>query len=199
MKKIYSLFALAMTLLLGGVATANAQETLTVAPVTVAPGEQAEVVINYESTVEHYGFNMQITLPEGLSFVEDETTKVVFTLGSSALPTHTLSSKITDKNARIIVIELMKNPLSNGDLLSFKVIADENLADNSDIVISGVKFNGGQYLDEIKVPVTKGTPTGINGIEANSEKAAIFNLAGQKVSANAKGIRIQNGKKIVVK
>ena len=199
MKKIYSIFALAMTLLLGGVATANAQETLTVAPVTVAPGEQAEVVINYESTVEHYGFNMQITLPEGLSFVEDETTKVAFTLGSSALPTHTLSSKITDKNARIIVIELMKNPLSNGDLLSFKVIADENLADNSDIVISGVKFNGGQYLDEIKVPVTKGTPTGINGIEANSEKAAGFNLAGQKVSANAKGIRIQNGKKIVVK
>ena len=199
MKKIYSLFALAMTLLLGGVATANAQETLTVAPVTVAPGEQAEVVINYESTVEHYGFNMQITLPEGLSFVEDETTKVAFTLGSSALPTHTLSSKITDKNARIIVIELMKNPLSNGDLLSFKVIADENLAENSDIVISGVKFNGGQYLDEIKVPVTKGTPTGINGIEANSEKAASFNLAGQKVSANAKGIRIQNGKKIVVK
>ena len=199
MKKIYSLFALAMTLLLGGVATANAQETLTVEPVTVAPGEQAEVVINYESTVEHYGFNMQITLPEGLSFVEDETTNVTFTLGSSALPTHTLSSKITDKNARIIVIELMKNPLSNGDLLSFKVIADENLADNSDIVISGVKFNGGQYLDEIKVPVTKGTPTGINGIEANSEKAASFNLAGQKVSANAKGIRIQNGKKIVVK
>ena len=199
MKKIYSLFALAMTLLLGGVATANAQETLTVAPVTVAPGEQAQVVINYESTVEHYGFNMQITLPEGLSFVEDETTKVAFTLGSSALPTHTLSSKITYKNARIIVIELMKNPLSNGELLSFKVIADENLADNSDIVISGVKFNGGQYLDEIKVPVTKGTPTGINGIEANSEKAASFNLAGQKVSANAKGIRIQNGKKIVVK
>ena len=199
MKKIYSLFALAMTLLLGGVATANAQETLTVAPVTVAPGEQAQVVINYESTVEHYGFNMQITLPEGLSFVEDETTKVAFTLGSSALPTHTLSSKITDKNARIIVIELMKNPLSNGELLSFKVIADENLAENSDIVISGVKFNGGQYLDEIKVPVTKGTPTGINGIEANSEKAASFNLAGQKVSANAKGIRIQNGKKIVVK
>ena len=199
MKKIYSLFALAMTLLLGGVATANAQETLTVAPVTVAPGEQAQVVINYESTVEHYGFNMQITLPEGLSFVEDETTKVAFTLGSSALPTHTLSSKITDKNARIIVIELMKNPLSNGELLSFKVIADENLADNSDIVISGVKFNGGQYLDEIKVPVTKGTPTGINGIEANSEKAASFNLAGQKVSANAKGIRIQNGKKVVVK
>ena len=193
------MFALAMTLLLGGVATANAQETWTVAPVTVAPGEQAQVVINYESTVEHYGFNMQITLPEGLSFVEDETTKVAFTLGSSALPTHTLSSKITDKNARIIVIELMKNPLSNGDLLSFKVIADENLADNSDIVISGVKFNGGQYLDEIKVPVTKGTPTGINGIEANSEKAASFNLAGQKVSANAKGIRIQNGKKVVVK
>ena len=54
-------------------------------------------------------------------------------------------------------------------------------------------------LSDVVVPVTKGTPTGINGIEANSEKAASFNLAGQKVSANAKGIRIQNGKKVVVK
>ena len=199
MKKLYSMFSLALMFLLGNIATANAQETLTVAPITVAPGEQAEVVINYESTVEHYGFNMQITLPEGLNYVEDEVTKKVFELGSSATSTHSLSKKITDKNARIIVIEPLKGALSNGVLLSFKVVADETLADNSNIIISGVKFNGGQYLDEIAVPVTKGTPTGINSIEANGEKAASFNLAGQKVSANAKGIRIQNGKKFVQK
>lgn len=199
MKKLYSMFSLALMFLLGNIATANAQETLTVAPITVAPGEQAEVVINYESTVEHYGFNMQITLPEGLNYVEDEVTKKVFELGSSATSTHSLSKKITDKNARIIVIEPLKGALSNGVLLSFMVVADETLADNSNIIISGVKFNGGQYLDEIAVPVTKGTPTGINGIEANGEKAASFNLAGQKVSANAKGIRIQNGKKFVQK
>lgn len=193
------MFSLALMFLLGNIATANAQETLTVAPITVAPGEQAEVVINYESTVEHYGFNMQITLPEGLNYVEDEVTKKVFELGSSATSTHSLSKKITDKNVRIIVIEPLKGALSNGVLLSFKVVADETLADNSNIIISGVKFNGGQYLDEIAVPVTKGTPTGINGIEANGEKAASFNLAGQKVGANAKGIRIQKGKKFVQK
>ena len=121
----------------------------------------------------------------------------MFELGSSATSTHSLSKKITDKNARIIVIEPLKGALSNGVLLSFKVIADETLADNSNIIISGVKFNGGQYLDEIAVPVTKGTPTGINGIEANGEKAASFNLGGVKFGKS--GIRVQKGKKFVQK
>jgi hypothetical protein len=43
-------------------------------------------------------------------------------------------------------------------------------------------------------------PAGINTLKANSDKAnAIFNLQGQRVAKNYRGIAIQNGKKIVVK
>ena len=87
--------------------------------------------------------------------------------------------------------------------MTFKVKANEVLAESSEILVKNIKFapnsTESTTTEDLTVPVTKSTPTGINGIEANSEKAESFNLAGQKVSANAKGIRIQNGKKIVVK
>lgn len=46
-----------------------------------------------------------------------------------------------------------------------------------------------------------GVPTSINGIttDAADENAPIYNLAGQRVNKNAKGILIQNGKKFVNK
>jgi len=44
------------------------------------------------------------------------------------------------------------------------------------------------------------TPTGINAVKAeNGKNAAIYNLAGQRVNKNFRGIAIENSKKIVVK
>ena len=43
-------------------------------------------------------------------------------------------------------------------------------------------------------------PTGIKTVKAGAtENGAIYNLAGQKVDENYKGVVIQNGKKVVVK
>ena len=42
-------------------------------------------------------------------------------------------------------------------------------------------------------------PTGIRGIEAERSEAPAYNMAGQRVNGNAKGIVIKNGKKVVVK
>lgn len=44
-----------------------------------------------------------------------------------------------------------------------------------------------------------GSTTGISKIETSAAKAVRYNLAGQKVGANYKGVVIENGKKIVVK
>ncbi len=54
---------------------------------------------------------------------------------------------------------------------------------------------------EIKNVAVKGVVTGINNITNNTinENAPIYNLAGQRVNKNAKGILIQNGKKFVNK
>lgn len=60
------------------------------------------------------------------------------------------------------------------------------------------------YGKIITVPVHQGNvPSGINGVTANDDNmtknAAIYNLNGQRVSKNAKGILIQNGKKFINK
>ena len=51
-----------------------------------------------------------------------------------------------------------------------------------------------------KITITD-TATGIQAIKTlkTSNNAAVYNLAGQKVSNNFKGIAIQNGRKVVIK
>lgn len=44
-----------------------------------------------------------------------------------------------------------------------------------------------------------GGSAGITNVKANAEKNVIYNLAGQKVAADYKGIAIKNGKKVVLK
>ena len=90
----------------------------------------------------------------------------------------------------------LKN-LKDGVLLSFKVKADEALADNTEIKFGGVIFNGGDYLPAFTCPVTKDTATGINELKAESKNGRSYNLGGQVVKGNKKGLIINNGKKIV--
>ena len=52
-------------------------------------------------------------------------------------------------------------------------------------------------LEKGEIPAAD--PQGIAGVKAEKVNGAIFNLAGQKVTANFKGIAIQNGKKVVLK
>lgn len=58
-------------------------------------------------------------------------------------------------------------------------------------------FNGKAELN--RGHIVSYTPTGISKIETSAAKAVRYNLAGQKVGANYKGVVIENGKKIVVK
>ena len=69
MKKLYTKLALAATMIFASFASANAQEKLSVDPLTIAPNEESEVVVNYSSEIARSGFNMEIILPENLSFV----------------------------------------------------------------------------------------------------------------------------------
>ena len=198
--KITSTFAVAAAMLFCSSA-ANAQETLTVDPVTVAPGEEAEVVVNYSSTVERSGYNMEVFLPEGLSFVKtanEDGDEEAFTLGSSALSSHVKSEYFADeKHAKLTIFHMKLKNLKDGVLLSFKVKADETLADNTEIKFDGVIFNGGDYLPAFTCPVPKGTATGINDMKVESKSGKSYNLGGQVVKGVKKGLIINNGKKIV--
>lgn len=212
MKKYMNIAKLGLMLmmLVGGVSFANAQEEnpekVSIDPVTIAAGDEMELTINYESSVERSGFQMNILLPDGLTFVkqegldEDEEPITFYaTKGTALKASHAFDVTYKSANELLIIVYNMdlKQLKSPGSLLSFKVKADETLADASQIVLKDVKFNGGQYFD-VNVDVTKGTSTGIN--EAKAEKAdnaPVFNLGGQRASKNGKAIVVKKGKKYV--
>ncbi|MCI7090141.1 MAG: hypothetical protein MR960_10135 [Prevotella sp.] len=215
MKKYMNIAKLGLMLmmLVGGVSFANAQEEnpekVTVEPLRIAVGDEVEVTVNYESAVERSGFQMHVILPEGLSFVkqegvdaDDEPITFFIEKGTACLASHTVQIdnyyKDNEKDLFVVIdnskIKSLKSP---GSLFTFKVKADESLADASQIVLKDVKFNGGQYFD-VNVDVTKGTSTGINEAKAEeADNAPVFNLGGQRASKNGKGILVKKGKKYV--
>ena len=201
-----------LILMLGIATFANAQK-ITIDPVSIAPGEEATFAINYEKEdVDFSNFQVDFNLPEGLTFVEHESTDedgepiIVHALkGTAPLASHNYKETLIDKYLLITLTNPNLKNFKNGSLLLVTVKADESLADDTKIeipqlLLSGLDSEGKQVdvtFEHLTVAVTKSTPTAISGIEANAEKVQSFNLAGQKVSANAKGIRIQNGKKFV--
>ena len=212
MKKYMNIAKLGLMLmmLVGGVSFANAQEEnpekVSIDPVTIAAGDEMELTINYESSVERSGFQMNILLPDGLTFVkqegldEDEEPITFYaTKGTALKASHAFDVTYKSANELLIIVYNMdiKSLKSPGSLLSFKVKADETLADASQIVLKDVKFNGGQYFD-VNVDVTKGTSTGINEAKAEeADNAPVFNLGGQRASKNGKAIVVKKGKKYV--
>lgn len=212
MKKYMNIAKLGLMLmmLVGGVSFANAQEEnpekVSIDPVTIAAGDEMELTINYESSVERSGFQMNILLPDGLTFVkqegldEDEEPITFYaTKGTALKASHAFYVTYKSANELLIIVYNMdlKQLKSPGSLLSFKVKADETLADASQIVLKDVKFNGGQYFN-VNVDVTKGTSTGINEAKAEeADNAPVFNLGGQRASKNGKAILVKKGKKYV--
>ena len=59
--------------------------------------------------------------------------------------------------------------------------------------------NAGEQLCYVLVISLTGNTDGITNVKAAAADAAIYNLAGQKVGKDYKGVVIQNGKKFVVK
>ncbi len=64
---------------------------------------------------------------------------------------------------------------------------------------AGVNVEALAITDELPERPGSDLPTAINEVENNNVDAAAFNLAGQRVSSNYKGIVVKNGKKAVVK
>ena len=72
-------------------------------------------------------------------------------------------------------------------------------AEGAHLLFQNGDFLGTTIVKSIKIIDLDGT-TGIEAVKANQlANGAIFNLAGQKVNANYKGVVIQNGKKFIQK
>lgn len=216
-----------LMMLFGSTSFACADEknpNLKAEPITIAPGEVVQVDIKYDSEVQYSGYQLRVDLPEGLSFEgtevvdEDGDKSVVFgLLGNSCLASHasdiSINDKVGDKNfgtLLFIVYHLKSKMLKDGTLCSFKVKADEKLAENSQIKIYDTKFAAlnsenkeyhSSYMT-FNIDVKKSTvPTGINGVEAEAQTTdAVYSIGGVRLNKAAKGVNvvIRNGKAIKV-
>lgn len=90
--------------------------------------------------------------------------------------------------------------------LSFKgekFTSVDDIKVGDEVVVYGQlkKYNKTYEIDKNNTLISKNGATGINKVvtDVNSADAPVYNLSGQRVGKNAKGVLIKNGKKYVVK
>lgn len=86
----------------------------------------------------------------------------------------------------------------NGEWIHYSYGANKKPADGT-VRKSTITFKGASETIQFNLTIDTNT-TGINGVTVEpANNGAAFNLAGQRVNAEAKGIIIRNGKKMLVK
>ena len=179
-------------------------QKLTADAVSIAQGEKASLVVNYEATEGLTGAQFNITLPAGveLEFDDAETFDYVYSTTQKGY-----NVNIKDQNGyNTVIISRKSNKVgaltSGTELITLSLAAKADAALGAAVAkISGIKFaqTGVSVAgnEDFEVAITVTEATGINSIEANAQDAPAYNLAGQKVNKGFKGLVIMNGKKVV--
>ena len=162
-----------------------------------------ELVISIES--EQLAAIAQVTLqfPENLSIKKNTKGRYVFELGELCTEDHTAT--VQDKTDGVLV--LVKNEYgdpfeaASGVLITLPLEASGDIAANAEINMTGIVLGTNDTPSKKLNTEAEGTisliTTGINGINAAENEGAAYNLAGQKVDKNYKGIIVKNGKKVL--
>lgn len=157
---LFTKLCVILMMLFGGVTFVSAAEeacpTLTISPVSIIPGMETEVSIQYESEVDYSAFQLRVRLPEGLSFVgkelkdeDGEITTQYGAVGDACLASH--SSEVILVTAEgsewrgtllFVAYNIKKKMMKKGTLCTFTVKADEKLAKSSEIKIEDMLFSG---------------------------------------------------------
>lgn len=173
-------------------------------------------VINGTVEVTYSPFN---ELPEAKKTANTSAEKLTITDGETAVPTKVtvadltsnkyLCDLVTVENANIISETsgtYTNQYLTNGTdkvMIYNKFKTNVTISEGEGYDVTGVLVTAklsGKIVKEL-APISTPVPTGINNIttEATDANAPAYNLAGQCVGKNAKGVLIKNGKKYVVK
>ena len=182
----------------------------------IAAGETKVVEVSMTSKEENiYGFQVTVTLPDGLSFasVGNSVARPKFTaLDYNRAPadegyTITTTSNMEGiKSAVILSTNIEGYPYygTSGAIFSFAVKASEDITDGK----HNIKFSETEIVKNINVPINPkdidvpvsaiSIATGLNDITDESDDKQ-YDLSGKAVGENAKGIIVTKGKKVVVK
>lgn len=130
----------------GGGDTPIGANTLTVAPLTLNPGEIGTLNIDMTNEKNICSFQFNIKLPEGISVVkeynEDDEYVEAINLTSRKKSSHELSFKQTADGGYFLLAFSLSNSTfrdNSGSIVSIKVKADDNLAEgNYGVILSNV-------------------------------------------------------------
>ena len=166
MKKTLTMFAVLM-----GACLSYAQNPVTVADITIPQNGESELVITYEFPSEglYTGYSLALSLPEGVSLVQNDKGKYVYTLGDCHEDTHQLTINYNEdsKQYGLGCLSLESDPLTgtNGTLITLTVKADGTLTAGSTLQATVQEVNfaklDGQtdfFSDVVSFAVTIGEP-----------------------------------------
>ena len=173
-------------------------------------------ILNGTVEVKYSPYN---DMPEAAKSTNTSAEKLTITDGEVAVPTKvTVADLATDKYlCDLVTVENVNitteeegthtnNYLVSGDdkvMIYDKFKTNVTISEGEGFDVTGVLVTAklsGKIVKEL-APISAPVPTGINNIttEATDANAPAYNLAGQRVGKNAKGVLIKNGKKYVVK
>ena len=130
----------------GGGGTPTGDNTMTVAPLVLTPGETGTLNIDMTNEKSICSFQFNIKLPEGINIVkeynEDDEYMEVINLTSRKKSSHELSFKQTADGGYFLIAYSLSNASfrdNSGSIVSIKVKADDNLAEgNYGVILSNV-------------------------------------------------------------
>ena len=162
---------LATLAVLLGTCLAQAQSPVNVVGITIPQNGQGELVIQYEFPTEglYTGYSMSLTLPDGISLMQNDKGKYIYTLGDCHEDTHqlTISYDSSAKKYSFGCLSLESDPLSgtSGVLLSFPLEANGSVTVGSTLQatvqeINFAKLNGQTdfFTDLVEFGITISEP-----------------------------------------
>ena len=194
MKTIKNLMLAAMVLFAGN---AMAQ-SISAAPVTLTDGTGV-LDVQFESTEEMTGAQFNLTLPSGISIAYDDEEDDYIYKAQKGYNVNFNDGK--DAQTKIVIISRKNKNVaaltSGTTLITITLSATEGAT--GDATISGITFakSGASVDGNADFTVAISASTGINALNADDSNEPAFNLAGQKVGKNYKGIIVKNGKKMM--
>ena len=178
-----------------------------------AANQSTELVLSIEAVNEEaVGAIAQviITCPEGIEIQKNDRGRYTCTKGELWSPDHAATIQAKEDGSVVVIIKNeYGDPFeaASGTLITLPVkVGDvEDGIYNIELssIVIGTNDNPSVKLNpeatEGVVKVTIGDVTGINSLKADNSNEPAFNLAGQQVGKNYKGIVVKNGKKTLVK
>ena len=182
-------------------------------PVSAESGTEQTLSVKMKNAVDAEGFEFDLYLPEGMSFVLDADGFPEATLSTERTTTRKTNSFDAviqpDGALRVLAASTNGSVISghDGEVALVKVRIDGDVPTGTylltlkEIAVSDVDCVS-HRTDELvsDITVESGSPTSLGGVVTDGDDDTYYNMSGQRINKPTRsGVYIQRGKKVVVK